>query len=102
MVFASGIVNRLREFAVTGTPRLSLVIGAAVNCENAAANFLGTVESAVALEIEAMGGHRRPGLAVCCLALAQVLENPRAIRAAGRRGETHADFEHPPQEHFRR
>jgi hypothetical protein len=39
----------------------------------------GPVESAVSLEIEQLGPHRRPGVAAVALALARILDNPKAV-----------------------
>lgn len=50
-----------------------------VNTGNDPANISGTVESAVFLEIEGLGDHPRPGLAATALALARILDNPKAV-----------------------
>lgn len=42
-------------------------------------NTAGLVGSAVLDEIDAMGTHTRPGLAAAALALARVLDNPKAM-----------------------
>lgn len=61
---------------VTGAaPSLSLVTGSG-------AEFLtseNTVTAAVSLEISGIGAHLRPGLAAAAIALARVLDNPKAV-----------------------
>lgn len=46
---------------------------------DASTRVLRTVEHAVSLEIEALGAHSRPGLVAVALALARVLDNPKAV-----------------------
>jgi hypothetical protein len=69
------------EFVTQGVPSLSLVPGGGAEYVTSgnAANPRGAVESAVALEIESLGAISRPGVAAACLALAAVLDNPRAV-----------------------
>lgn len=62
--------------SVTG---LSLVNGAAEYPISGSVNTAGLVESAVSEEIAAMGTQTRPGLAAVALALARVLDNPKAV-----------------------
>jgi hypothetical protein len=80
------------EFAARNTPDLALVRGrderpltganAKIRPANMPAsppNTLDGVEAAVSAEIEAMGAHLRPGLAATALALARILDNPKAL-----------------------
>jgi hypothetical protein len=60
---------------------LSLVTGGgggALTSGNPDSSPANSVESAVSLEIEALGAHPRPGLEAAALALARVLDNPKA------------------------
>lgn len=59
-------------------PRLSLVSGEALTSGDAGYSPANTVEGAVSIEIKGLGAHLRPGLEAACLALARVLDNPRA------------------------
>jgi hypothetical protein len=69
-------------FAGSGTPDLSLVQGdnrdpcTSTNSHKSPANML---LAAVSAELEALGSHPRPGLAAAALAMARVLDNPRAV-----------------------
>jgi hypothetical protein len=75
-------------YVTPAVPSLSLVTGGGAACpdlksehltsENAA-NTGGAVESAVALEIEGLGAHHRPGLAAGALAMGRLLDNPKAV-----------------------
>jgi hypothetical protein len=69
------------EFVTRAVPGLSLVTGGgtgALTCGNAGYAPANSVEAAVLLEIEGLGVHPRPGLEAACLALARVLDNPKA------------------------
>ena len=76
-------------FAEPVTPCLVLLPPAcsrsltSVNALSAATHIqqtpLGAVVTAVMAEIEAMGTNRRPGLAAAAVALAEILDNPRAV-----------------------
>lgn len=80
--------GRRREFAESvgdtsqmQPPDLSLITSR-VTCINEAgprANIAAAVESAVSVEIEALGTHPRPGLVATALALARILDNPKAV-----------------------
>jgi hypothetical protein len=83
--YRRGLRQRRREevgeFVTRAVPSLSLVAGgggAALTSGNAA-NISGAVESAVSLEIEGLGAISRPGIAAAALALARVLDNPKAV-----------------------
>jgi hypothetical protein len=69
------------EFVTRGVPSLSLVAGggSGLLTSGNAANSCGAVESAVAEEIAALEAHSRPGIEAACLALAAVLDNPKAV-----------------------
>jgi hypothetical protein len=66
------------EFVTPVTPALSLVTPEVVTA-NSQVSSLGAVEAAVAGEIEQLGPHRRPGVAAVALALARILDNPKAV-----------------------
>jgi hypothetical protein len=51
----------------------------AVSSEDADLTPRNSVVEAVSREIEALDGHRRPGLAATAIALAAVMDNPKAI-----------------------
>jgi hypothetical protein len=56
------------DFVTQVVPSLSLMVGGALTSGNDPAKYLGAVESAVALEIEALGRHHRPGIATWSMA----------------------------------
>ena len=70
-------------FAGPASPSLRLVRGEALTSENAPngspSPLANMVESAVAEEIGALGGHNRPGLEAVALALARLMDNPRVV-----------------------
>lgn len=80
-ICVSGIVSvGVGEFVTQAVPSLSLVTSSgAVNPGFMTAAVLGEVEAAVSLEIETVGDHGRPGLAAAALALARILDNPKAV-----------------------
>lgn len=63
---------------VTPAVTLSLVPGGSGAGYSAPVHTGGAVESAVSLEIEQLVAHPRPGLEAAALALARVLDNPKA------------------------
>jgi hypothetical protein len=83
--YKRGLRKRQREavgeFVTRAVPSLSLVTGdggEGLRLERDPSE-LGAVESAVLLEIEGLGAHHRPGLDAAALALARVLDNPKAV-----------------------
>ena len=77
-------------FADPATPSLVLLPPASMSSSLTSANTrsavtqpqqtpVGAVVAAVMAEIEWMGRHRRPGLAAAAVALAEILDNPKAV-----------------------
>jgi hypothetical protein len=64
---------------VTPSVTLSLVSGSGSDFKSHPVSGSGAVESAVALEIDELGPHQRPGLAAGALAMARILDNPKAV-----------------------
>jgi hypothetical protein len=84
--YRKGLRGRHREevgeFAAPPVTHLSLVESdshAPVTSENVDISPANVVEAAVMAEIQALGPHRRPGLVATAVALARVLDNPKAI-----------------------
>ena len=80
--------RRRREREAVGefvqvVPKLSIVSGGAATSANApdpnGTPAADTVEAGVLLEIECLEDHPRPGLEAAALALARVLDNPKAV-----------------------
>jgi hypothetical protein len=66
------------EFATAPVTSLSLITGDGVGTPTSEYSA-GRVESAVQMEIEALGASARPGLAEAAVALARIMDNPKAV-----------------------
>lgn len=69
-------------FAAPASPGLRLVTGDALTSGNAPVThpspLANMVQAAVSEEIKALGEHHRPGMEATALALARIMDNPKA------------------------